>query len=207
LAEKLIIFSRYPEAGAAKTRLIPVLGPEGAARMQRALTERTVALARRLAAERPLTLQLSYSGGETSAWRKWLGDDLDFRDQGPGNLGERMARTLDRAFDRGYRRIVLIGADCPSLTVAALSAAFDTLADHDLVVGPAADGGYYLLGLSRSAPEIFLDQPWGRPELLARTLKAADSLNLSYQLLTELADVDRPEDLHHLGDYPDLERG
>ncbi len=207
MAEKLIIFSRFPAAGDTKTRLIPVLGPEGAARLQRALTERTVALARRLTKIRPVALQLSYRGGRISDLRMWLGGDLHFRDQGPGNLGEKMARALVQAQEEGYRRIILIGADCPSLSVAILTAAFDALTDHELVLGPAVDGGYYLLGLSRFIPDLFRDQPWGRPDLLACTLAAADRLELNYYLLPELADVDRPEDLHHLGDYPDLERG
>ena len=207
MAEKLIIFSRFPEAGTTKTRLIPALGAAAAARLQSTLTERTVSRARLLAASRPLALQLSYSGGTSSAWREWLGADLPCQAQGPGSLGEKMARAHRRALDEGFRRIVLIGADCPSLSEAILAAAFNALADHDLVLGPALDGGYYLLGLSRPAPELFRNQPWGRPELLRRTLATADRLGLSYHLLQELADVDRPEDLHHLGDYSDPERG
>jgi rSAM/selenodomain-associated transferase 1 len=205
LAEKLIIFSRFPEAGIAKTRLIPILGPEGAASLQQRLTERTVGLTRRLAAARAVELELCHSGGRADAMREWLGDDLPLRDQGPGNLGEKMARALARA--EKYRRLVLIGSDCPDLSLEILTAAFNALAAYDLVLGPALDGGYYLIGLSRPAPELFRNQPWGRSELLAATLATAASLGLTYHLLQELADVDRPEDLHHLGDHPDLERG
>jgi rSAM/selenodomain-associated transferase 1 len=206
LAEKLIIFSRFPAAGQTKTRLIPVLGPHGAARLQRLLTERTVALARRLAALRPVALQLSHEGGEAPELRRWLGGGLDFRPQGPGDLGEKMARALAAARAEGHRRLVLVGTDCPSLSLDILAAAFDSLACRDLVLGPAVDGGYYLVGLSSPAPELFLDQPWGEPGLLDSTLAAAARLGLNYHLLQELADVDRPEDLHHLGGCPDLER-
>ena len=125
--------------------------------------------------------------------------------QGSGDLGARMARAFAAAEQEGFRRAVLVGADCPALSVAILQGAFTALADHDLVLGPAADGGYYLLGLSRPAPEIFQAQPWGENSLLRSTLASAARLGLATQLLEELADVDRPEDLQHLGDYPDLE--
>jgi len=204
LAEKLIIFTRFPEPGTTKTRLIPVLGATGAAELQRRLSERTVRTGRELATIRAMALEVCHDGGDAALIGAWLGSELPTAPQGEGDLGERMFQAFSRARQDGFERVVLVGADCPSLTPAILQRAFAALADHDLVLGPALDGGYYLIGLSRPAPEIFNDQPWGADSLLAATLAAASQAGLTLHLLEELADVDCPEDLHHLGDYPDL---
>jgi len=204
LAEKLIIFTRFPQAGSTKTRLIPILGATGAAALQRRLTELIVRRSRELAARRGAVLELCYAGGRASQIGHWLGPDLAAVRQGAGDLGKRMAVAFTRAWLEGFSRVVLVGADCPALSVEILQGAFTALDAHDLALGPATDGGYYLLGLARPAPEIFRTQPWGESSLLLSTLASAARLGLSTQLLEELADVDRPEDLQHLGDYPDL---
>ncbi|NTV13332.1 MAG: glycosyltransferase [Desulfobulbaceae bacterium] len=205
LAEKLIIFTRFPAAGTTKTRLIPALGAAGAADLQRRLSERIVQRGRELAARRGVRLEIWHAGGDPGQVEAWLGRDLRLVAQGGGDLGARMARAFAAAEQEDCRRVVLVGADCPALSVAILQGAFTALADHDLVLGPARDGGYYLLGLSCPASEIFQAQPWGENSLLRSTLACAARLGLATQLLEELADVDRPEDLQHLGDYPDLE--
>lgn len=205
LAEKLIIFTRFPQAGTTKTRLIPALGAAGAADLQRRLSERTVRRGRELATSRGAALELCYDGGDGGLIAAWLGKDLATAPQGEGDLGERMNRAFARARQDGFQLVVLVGADCPALSVEILQSAFTALADHDLVLGPAADGGYYLVGLARPAPELFKNQPWGDRTLLAATLVSADKVGLTRKLLEELTDIDRPEDLQHLGDYPDLE--
>lgn len=205
LAEKLIIFTRFPQAGTTKTRLIPALGPVGAAELQRRLSERIVHTGRELAAVRGVALEICHAGGEGGQIGVWLGLDLATAPQGAGDLGARMARAFARAWQQSCHRVVLVGADCPALSVEILDKAFIALAGHDFVLGPAVDGGYYLIGLARPVPALFEDQPWGESCLLSHTLARAARLGLTGQLLEELADVDRPADLHHLGDYPDLE--
>jgi rSAM/selenodomain-associated transferase 1 len=205
LAEKLIILTRFPQAGTTKTRLIPALGAAGAAELQRRLSERIVRRGRELAAARSMALEVCCAGGDLDLVEAWLGGDLLLTRQGEGDLGSRMARAFARAWREGFDRVVLVGADCPELSVRILAAAFTALADHDLVLGPAADGGYYLLGLARPAPELFVNQPWGENSLLAATLAVARQSGLPRHLLEELRDIDRPDDLQHLGDYPDLE--
>ena len=98
---------------------------------------------------------------------------------------------------------MIIGADCPALTPEILETGFSRMADHDLVLGPATDGGYYLIGLTCPCPELFNNRPWGSNKLLAETLAAANNLKLKYLLLEELTDVDRPEDLNYFSDHPD----
>jgi hypothetical protein len=198
--ERLIIFTRYPEPGATKTRLIPVLGPEGAAALQRRLTARIAGTARRLMRARNLAVEIRHEGGSAALLRQWLGEEFDFRPQDEGHLGQRMARCLAEAFAGGAERAVLIGADIPGITAAHLKRAFEILQEHDLVFGPAQDGGYYLIG-ARAAH--FAKEPsylgsgiaWSSPQVLARTLEEVRALGLSFSLIETLADIDGPEDL------------
>ncbi|HKQ04398.1 MAG TPA: TIGR04282 family arsenosugar biosynthesis glycosyltransferase [Blastocatellia bacterium] len=193
--ERLIIFTRYPEPGRAKTRLIPALGAEGAADLHRRLTERTLATARRLATLRRLTLEVRYAGGDAALMRQWLGGGPHLRAQGDGDLGARMREAFREAFEEGCYGVVLIGTDCPDIAPATLLSAFTALGDNELVMGPARDGGYYLIGLRRAIPQLFEGINWGTDTVLRHTLQIAARLDLRYRLLEQLDDIDRPEDL------------
>jgi uncharacterized protein len=127
----------------------------------------------------------------------WLGVEFDYQIQGEGDLGDRMARSFEAGFVAGYDRIVIIGTDCPQIDPDLIREAFGELQQQDLVLGVAADGGYYLIGLSRMIPAIFQDIAWSTDLVLAQTLAIADRLSVSYHLLRMLSDIDRPEDLVH----------
>ncbi len=193
--EKLIVFSRYPEPGKTKTRLIPSLGSEGAAELQRQMTEHTLAKVRQLGHSRPVAIEVRHEGGNGNLMREWLGPDLSYMPQGSGDFGERMANAFHEAFQAGSDRVVLVGTDCPGITVGLLCEAFESLIHTDVVLGPANDGGYYLIGLRQSIPQLFVEIPWGTEEVLERTREAVERLGLSLRLLRALDDVDRPEDL------------
>ena len=192
---RLILFTRYPEPGRTKTRLIPALGAQGAATLQRRMSEAIVARMTEFAANHPVHLEIRYAGGNQQAMEAWLSSDIPCRDQGEGDLGSRLHGAFVQAFAQGNRQVVVIGADCPDLTPALLAQAFTALDTQDLVLGPAMDGGYYLMGLNQTAPALFAEIPWGSGEVLAATLKQAQAMHLSTHLLEPLADVDRPEDL------------
>lgn len=198
LSARLIVFTRYPVAGRTKTRLIPALGPEGAAALQRRMTECTVAMARQLVRETDITLELRFAGGDAAAIRAWLAPDIFCLPQGPGNLGARLARAFGNAFAAGADRVLAIGSDCPAITPAILQQALAALASNELVLGPSHDGGYYLIGLRQHGPRLFEDIPWGSGAVLSRTLARARQMELSVALLDPLADIDRPEDLRFL---------
>ncbi|MDG4475284.1 TIGR04282 family arsenosugar biosynthesis glycosyltransferase [Thiovibrio frasassiensis] len=201
---RLILFTRYPEPGRTKTRLIPALGPQGAAALQRRMSETIVARMAEFASQYPISAEIRYADGNQQAMEGWLAkSSIPCLDQGGGNLGDRLQRAFSQAFAQGAQRVVVIGADCPSLTPALFARAFTALKNQDLVLGPARDGGYYLLGLNRPAPALFQDIPWGSGEVLAATMKQAQTLNLSTHTLETLADVDRPEDLRHFDHHPD----
>jgi rSAM/selenodomain-associated transferase 2/rSAM/selenodomain-associated transferase 1 len=199
---RLIVFTRWPEPGKAKTRLIPALGEEGAAKLQREMTEHTLALARRFASDGIADLEVRYEGGDRERMRGWLGSRHALRPQGGGDLGERMARAARSAFDSGSTAAVVVGTDCPDLSPDVLGGAFAGLDRADVVVGPATDGGYYLIGMAASAaaksiPCIFEGIPWGSGEVLSRTLLRAEVAGVTLEQLRQLPDVDRPEDLVH----------
>ena len=193
--EKLLVYSRYPVAGQTKTRLIPALGADGAARLQHQLTEQTLNTVAGLLAARPLGVEIRYTGGSLDQMRTWLHDRWPLVEQGDGDLGQRLEAGFHAAFAAGCQRVAAIGCDCPSLSAALLARAFSELANHELVLGPARDGGYYLIGLNRPAPPLFSDIPWGSSHVLTDTCRRAEALGLSMAMLPELRDVDRPEDL------------
>lgn len=193
--EQLVVFTRCPEPGRTKTRLIPVVGREGAAELQRRMTEHTMHTAGTLAGRRPLSLEVRFEGGSERLIRRWLGPDSAYAEQGGRDLGEKMRRAFDDAFARSMTRVVVVGCDCPGVTARLLESAFDALRERDVVLGPASDGGYYLIGLRAPEPRVFQDIPWGTAEALARTLEAAQAAALSVCRLETLDDVDRPEDL------------
>ena len=195
MQQVLMIFTRYPEPGRAKTRLIPLLGPAGAASLSRALTVHTLAWARQLSAGGRVGVQVYFEGADEPRMRACFGDDLPYYLQGTGDLGCRMARAFEAAFQRGAGRVILVGTDCPGITSARVEEAFDQLAAADLVLGPATDGGYYLIGLCAPQPSLFAGIAWGSETVLHDTLQRAEPLQLAVALLETLPDVDRPADL------------
>ncbi|MEM8604404.1 MAG: TIGR04282 family arsenosugar biosynthesis glycosyltransferase [Cyanobacteria bacterium P01_H01_bin.121] len=196
MTNHLLIFTRYPKPGKTKTRLIPAVGPEGAATIQRELTEHTIQTVRSLQARLPeLVSTVFYTGTTQQQMAAWLGSDLQYRPQGEGNLGQRMQASFQAAFAMGAKRVVIIGIDCPELAVTDLEQAFIALSKQAIVFGPATDGGYYLLGQQHLVPELFVNVEWGTDQVLAQSLAIATQLNLTVQQLRPLTDIDRPADL------------
>ena len=194
--KRLIIFTRYPEPGITKTRMIPALGAVGAAKLQRQMTEYVLAQAQLLPSIDDIAIEIRFAGGDKQLMQAWLGNDIECIAQGEGDLGQKMANSLISAFQNQTKLVVIIGSDCPGLTPALITKAFQQLhLGSDLVLGSAIDGGYYLIGLSRFIPELFTEISWGSAQVFSQTVAVAQSLNLTTAYLPPLADVDRPEDL------------
>jgi rSAM/selenodomain-associated transferase 2/rSAM/selenodomain-associated transferase 1 len=151
--------------------------------------------ARELQSHSQVAIEVRYEGGSDEQFGRWLGSDLLLSPQGAGDLGSRMERAFREAFRTRVGPVVLVGTDCPGMTSAHLREAFVSLRHKDLVLGPAKDGGYYLIGLRRDVPGLFRGVSWGSGEVLERTLHIARARNLHVELLDLLDDVDRPEDL------------
>jgi rSAM/selenodomain-associated transferase 1/rSAM/selenodomain-associated transferase 2 len=191
----LIVFGRYPAVGRVKTRLIPALGPAGAAALQKRLTERTMVSACRLSARTSVRVVFCHDGGSRERIDRWLGlKDIDYQQQASGDLGRRMYVAMCAAFSQGARQVVLIGTDIPGLSTAILAQAFDRLNDHDLVFGPSADGGYWLVGMTQPV-NIFDGIAWSQSTVLDHTLDLARRKGVRPCQLDPLADLDTPGDL------------
>ena len=198
---RLMVFTRCPEPGKTKTRLIPALGAEGAAELQNRMTVHTLWQAREARRSRELQLEVRFEGGTKSRMKQLFGSDLEYLPQGEGNLGDRMVHAFQAAFGDGVEGAIIIGTDCPGAGPEQFKNTFDLLRTHDLVLGPADDGGYYLIGLRRLVPELFRDIPWGTGDVLAATMERAHEAGLSVATLETMRDVDRPEDIEFWNEY------
>jgi len=195
IKDTLIIFTRYPEPGNVKNRLISVLGKDGAASLQEDMAKHALETARNFATTDGIVLEVHYTGGDERKMETLFGTELCFIPQEGIDLGEKMHASFLRAFTGGSQRVVLIGTDCPGITTAILRQAFSALKGCDCAIGPSADGGYYLIGLKGPMPEIFQSIPWGTGKVLKHTLEIIKGIGLQVVLLDRLLDIDRPEDL------------
>jgi len=195
IKDTLIIFTRYPEPGNVKNRLIPVLGKDGAAALQNDMVKHTLKTARDFATTDGIVLEVHYNGGDERKMEALFGTELSFIPQEGIDLGEKMHASFLRAFTGGSQRVVLIGTDCPGITTAILRQAFSALKGCDCAIGPSADGGYYLIGLKGPIPDIFRSIPWGTGKVLKHTYEIIKGIGLQAVLLDRLSDIDRPEDL------------
>jgi len=186
---KMVLFTRFPISGKTKTRLIPHLGSEGAAQLQREMTEHIIAQSHQVETE----LEIRYCDGSENDMKHWLGDNLNFVHQGEGHLGNRMSRAVDDHFATNSGKLVIIGADCPSITPALLNHAFQLLDKSETVLGATLDGGYYLIGMNSPHPEFFSGIDWGTKSVFEQTLALAEPKTAA--LLEPLSDVDEPGDI------------
>jgi rSAM/selenodomain-associated transferase 2/rSAM/selenodomain-associated transferase 1 len=218
--EKIILFTRFPLPGKAKTRLIPALGQLNAARLQRQLTEKTLQNISPLL-NRPINIQIQYTDSTQQQIQRWLTPggtgklvcpwslphtknvgrampaNYTFVPQPKGNLGQKLKSAFNNAFYDGCEKVIIIGTDCPALNDQHIKQALNALNNHNLVLGPSTDGGYWLIGLNKPA-NIFNGIDWGSSTVLQTTLQQAQQKKLSIKLLDQLDDIDEPKDLQKL---------
>jgi len=195
---QLVVMARWPAPGRCKQRLSRGLGPLRAARIQQMLTAHTLAVASQL---QGVEVVVAMDGLGPRAARRCFGARGCPRwvAQGSGSLGVRMQRQINRAKREGAQAVVLIGSDLPQLERADLAAGFAFLGAAgdgcDLVLGPAADGGYWLIGLHQAQPGLLAGIPWGSDRVMGCTLERAAGLGLDVGLLATRSDLDWPRDL------------
>lgn len=185
-APTVLVFLKAPRSGYVKTRLATTLGSAAANDVYRELTERQMA-------EIPALwrLEVHYAPrGARPEMITWLGKRPRYRLQRGEGLGPRLTSAFGAAFAAGANRVLAIGADCPDLDTASLHHASQALDTTDVVLGPAKDGGYYLIGLRRHLPGLFAEIPWSSAAVLRTTLRRARALGVSVHLLEEKEDID-----------------
>lgn len=201
-AVAVAIFAKAPIPGFAKTRLIPALGPEGAAALQTRLIAHAAATAA-AAAIGKITLWGAPDDSHPVFQSAKIRHGTALARQPPGDLGARMFA----AFAAAGGPLLAIGTDCPALTPGHLRACAEVLRDGlDAVAIPAQDGGYVLLGLRRPEARLFIDMPWGTPKVMGETRSRFARLALAWREPARLWDLDRPEDLARLAETG-LDRG
>jgi uncharacterized protein len=195
---RVVVFAKAPLPGRAKTRLMPALGAEGAARLARRMLGH--ALEQALQAQVGAVELCMSPGPDDAAWHGVeLPDRVQCTDQGDGDLGARMARAVHRVTTGPHGHpVLLMGTDCPALTAGIIGEAAAQLAQHDAVLVPVADGGYVLLGLRADCPDIFHGMAWSTAVVAAETRRRLAALGLNLWLGPTLNDIDEPADRVHL---------
>jgi rSAM/selenodomain-associated transferase 1 len=183
----LIIFVKNMILGKVKTRLAHVIGKEGAYQIYGELVKITERETQKVNSDR----RIYYS--DTIANSKWE-NDQKFIQKGI-DLGERMKHAFEEGFIEGYQNIIVIGSDLPSIDQEIIEKGFQKLRNNDVVFGPAEDGGYYLLGMSKMIPSVFENKPWSQSNLLTLTLEELSEQGAAFDILETMNDIDTYEDL------------
>jgi uncharacterized protein len=188
----VLVFVRAPKRGAVKTRLAAGVGEAMALRIYRGLAEHTVRQARATGAVVRVCVTPDDAVGAVA---DWLGPGATYLPQGSGTLGDRLTRAFEEAFRAGHAPVIVVGSDLPELSSDLLRRAIARLARTPAVVGPAEDGGYYLLGMNTWVADVFHEIPWSTPSVLRLTLRRMAEQGVVPSLLETLRDVDRAADL------------
>ena len=192
----VIVFLKAPEKGRVKTRLSMSLDESFVLELYKGFIHDTLAILESF----PDKLIYFLPPEKENELRSWLGNEYPYFVQTGKDLGEKMSNAFRDGFTKGYDRLVLIGTDIPEITESVLLHAFKILETKDAVIGPASDGGYYLIGFKKESfsEKIFHDMNWSTKGVLGETLKAMDRTGIKYERVSELNDVDTPEDLRAL---------
>lgn len=195
----LIIFIKNPVKGKVKTRLAATIGDDMALAIYQKLLKHTLNIAEHVTADKFIFF--------SDAIDETIGDvnaPFYYKIQSGNDLGEKMKNAFVQLFKSGYKRVVIIGTDCPGINENILKTAFGEFNNSDVVIGPATDGGYYLLGMKEMHNDLFEKIDWSTSVVLHSTIECYNKSNLSYSLLTALRNVDEQKDLVHLDNMLDL---
>ena len=195
--DRLIIFVKNPEIGRVKTRLAKIIGDEQALSIYQKLLLYTKEITKGLNADKAVYYSEHIDNND-------LWDNMLFSKhlQRGDDLGERMQNAFADAFAQGKERVIIMGSDCLELETYMIKEAFAVLENNDVVLGPAKDGGYYMIGMTAFLPTLFEDKNWSTDDLLMDTILDLKKMNAKYYLLKTLNDIDTIEDLKALDKFP-----
>lgn len=190
----LIVFLKFPEPGNVKTRLAKEVGEEQAATIYANMAKTIV---KNVVDPENYKTAIYYDPPEKrEEIQQWIGNQILLYSAQKGNfLGDKISNAFEEIFNNGSEYAVIIGSDCVDVSSNTIKGAIALLYDNDVVLGPAADGGYYLLGLNKHRPEIFQEIDWSTEQVLNQTIEKILENNLSYRLLKTLRDIDNLNDL------------
>lgn len=187
----LLYFVKYPTPGKVKTRLAKTVGVQEAAKLYSELAEKNLRMIASLHQRNICDLVIVYDPPEKSEdIKRWLSLSCEYLPQCGEGLSERLTHAFHKAFQIGGKLVMALGSDTVGLTTDIIQQGFEALQSNDVVVGPAEDGGFYLIGLNHFQPQLFEGISWSTSEVLPQTYKIINNLRLSYQTLTQLQDLD-----------------
>lgn len=191
---KLFIFLRFPEAGNVKTRLAKKVGIKKATKIYKRLAENTIKKIYPLHRKK-VEIVIAYTPkNKGNKVKKWINYPFTYYAQKGSNLGKRLSNAVKWGFQNKAKKIIIIGSDCPDLLASTISKAIRELSGNDIVLGPAFDGGYYLVGLNNNRNFLFKNIPWSTSKVLKRTLDKIKEAKLVYKLLPPKYDIDTFDD-------------
>ncbi len=190
-SKALIVLAKNLVYGKVKTRLAATIGDSAAFAVYEKLLTHTQKVTSHLPCDKFL-FNSDFIDDE-NPWEAYIKTI-----QTGQSIGERMKNAFEQIFEKSYKQVVIIGTDCPELTADAILIAFEKLNNYDVVIGPASDGGYYLMGLKKLYPDLFQNISWSTSAVLSTTVTICKNLSLKYILLKELHDVDEEKDLKYL---------
>ena len=187
----LLYFVKYPTPGKVKTRLAKTVGDQEAAKLYSELAEKNLKVIASLHQRNICDLVIVFDPPvKKEDFKRWFSVSCEYLPQCEGDLSERLMHAFGEAFQRGGRRVMALGSDTLGLTTDIIQQGFEALQSNDVVVGPAEDGGYYLIGSASFQPKLFEGIAWSTSGVLAQTYKTINNLRLSYQTLRQLEDLD-----------------
>lgn len=190
----LIVMTKAPVMGKCKTRLAKTIGDENALDIYIQLLDYTAQISKETGADKFI-----YSTARLKDKNRWKSNNTYFKLQSNGDLGNRMNTAIETVLDLGYKNAIVIGSDCAEINAEDIQFAFNLLKQKDIVIGPALDGGYYLIGMKKAAPSLFQNISWSTESVLKETMNKVENLNLSYEILEEKSDIDFENDLKRKG--------
>jgi rSAM/selenodomain-associated transferase 1 len=191
----LIVFAKYPVPGQVKTRLSKSIGVFKACNIYKCFVPVVI---ERTRSEKYSTVVFFTPQEKLAQMKTWLGNKYDYIPQSKGSLGTRLKQAFKQMFLAGAKKVVVIGSDSPLLENQIIEQAFAELDEHDCVIGPSSDGGYYLLGAKRNIPELFDITEWSTNVVFQKTMQQVEKQRLKAKVLAEHFDIDEKEDLNLL---------
>ena len=191
--DSIIVFVRYPRKGQVKTRLAKTTSLEFALNFYKLCAENLIRNIKKVPC---VNRFIFYSNkNEKTEVISWLGNKFLFAPQEGDDLGSRMKNAFEKVFSAGSQKVIIVGTDIPDLSKEVIVKAFELLDSYDVVIGPAKDGGYYLLGMKKMNAELFEKIEYSTSSVLIETMTKIKELNLNHHLLPELNDIDTEKDL------------
>lgn len=200
----IFIMMKYPELGKVKSRLAKSIGEEAATNLYRAFIQDTLSTVQSLDIPHHIAM---YPLESQEKFSKWLGSSFEFFPQQGANLGERLQNGFTKMFEKGYHQVIALASDCPDLPIEILQSAVSQLQSDKVVIGPAPDGGYYLIGFSSDLfiPDAFVDVAWSTESVFQETMSRIESITDQIHVLPEWQDIDTKSQLQKFYETHQLE--